>query len=418
MQIEIAFKVGDVAVDIKKFSEYKTGKLVPLENVSRKAHAFVPNPLPPQWSPGDRLWSMAADARGKIGELEGRWGASGIRDPQSNLSLVLRPLQKREAIRSSSLEGTHVTPEELLMFEKSGKEIDDKESDRNNQMREVLNCDGAMIAGQKLVEQGVAFDRRFYCELHRVLMNGVRGANKNPGQIRDRQVYIGRQFTPTPATELDACLSNLESYMASPGDTTILDDETSLVDEVMPGEEVDPLIRAFVMHYQFEAIHPFMDGNGRVGRLLLSLAICKWLELSHPWLYLSEFFENHRSDYFERLFRVSTHGEWSEWIELCLQGTIEQSDVLLRRCERLGSLVEEYKKKVGLSSPRMHSIIEMLVESPLIHIIDVQNKFEVSYPTARADIQKLVDAEILVHIPNHYPKMFSAREIFHVAYLD
>jgi len=382
-------------VDCKKFSEFKTGKVVPLDGV--KGHwAFVPASLPPKWVMPERLWLLICEARQRVGDLNG----SG--NNLSNPWLLLRPLQRREAMRSSSLEGTYATPRELLLFEKGLKDSEVRtESNRQNQWREVSNYFRTIRVGYRRIKQGHALDRNLFCELHRTLMQGVRGEEKNPGEIRKTQVHIGVdwRFTPPPPSELQQCLTELEAFHVA----------TNMY---------DPLVQAFLAHYQFEAIHPFTDGNGRIGRVLLSLTIARSLNLAHPWLYLSEFFENHRSDYITGLFRVSTHGEWDEWVELCAYATIEQAASAIARCSAFESLKEEYKEKVRGLNSRLHLIIDKLFDTPFLSVVEVRDDLQVSYPTAKNDMEKLEELGIVSAEEDEYPKMYCADRILQVAYVD
>lgn len=377
-------------MNIENFSEFKTGQLIPLEG--KKSWAFVPNPLPPKWEMSERLWLLIGEARQAVGDLNG----SGNRLP--NPPLLLRPLQRREALRSSSLEGTHATPKELLLFEKMRKKAGADESSDKNQWREVHNYYTVIRLGHQLAAKGHPFDRELFCRLHKALMKGVRGENKNPGEIRTQQVHVSR-FTPPPPSELSQCLSEFENYLAIETDG-------------------DPLVRAFIAHYHFEAIHPFADGNGRIGRVILSLMITKWLGLSHPWLYLSEFFENNRSDYMNCLFRISTHGEWDEWIELCARATIEQAGLSIDRCTALENLKKEYRDKVSGENPRLHLIIELLFASPLLYVVEVRDKLKITYPTARDDMLKLKKLGVVSELEDEHPKMYSADRILEIAYDD
>lgn len=370
---------------------------MPIDLSEPQDWAFVPGPLPPSWSIPDRLWRLIAEARQKVGDLNG----SGNR--LTNARLLLRPLQRREALRSSSLEGTYATPKELLLFEKSRKEIEGNETSQENQWREVHNYYAALKHGQQHIMHGKPFDLDFFCTLHGILMKGVRGHEKNPGQVRTSQVHIRgeRRFTPAPPSEILSCIDNLEAYLAA------------------DHGDVDPLVRAFISHYQFEAIHPFSDGNGRIGRVLLSLVISRWLGLSKPWLYLSEYFDNHRSDYMNRLFRVSTHGDWDEWIELCILGTIEQAESSIARCNALELLRLRYHERVSKGSARLHTIVDMLFSSsPLISIGEAQKALGTSYPTARDDLLRLQDVGIVELIDGVYPKMFGSEELLKIAYID
>ena len=176
-------------------------------------------------------------------------------------------------------------------------------------------------------------------------MEGVRGSDHNPGQFRTAQNQIGRpaRFVPSPATRLPAQLNDFEKYLHA--------------DRVY-----DPLVEAFLVHYQFEAIHPFMDGNGRVGRLLLAILIQEWCGLSEQWLYMSPYFDANRDRYIDHLFSVSTHGTWEAWIEFCLRGVAVQAQDTQRRCERLLDLHKDFHERlreVG-GSVRLSAIVDDL----------------------------------------------------------
>jgi Fic family protein len=348
-------------MEISRFTEFKTGRLIPIRVADRHDDwAFVPNPLPPTWTPNERLWPLIAKAHDRIGRLDGI--SATLPEP----TLLLRPLQRREALSSNSLEGTFVTPKELLLFEAERSQANPPEQGRVDDWREVFNYDQAMTRGCKAVEQGRDVNATLFCELHSTLLASVRGRDRDPGSFRNSQVYVGveRRYIPPPASELAVCISNLESYLSSAGQS-------------------DPLIRAYLAHYQFEAIHPFHDGNGRLGRLLLSLMIHKWMPLSQPCLYMSEFFERNRKDYIEKLFRISTNGEWDDWLEFCLLGTIEQADYSIERCETLRRLKARYRQEVGSLGPRMHNLIDRLFSTPIVTITEIAEAFEVTYHTAQ-----------------------------------
>ena len=225
------------------------------------------------------------EAREAIARLD------GVGRHMPNHNLLLRPLQQREALRSSSMEGTYATPEELLLYQAEPREPRSSD-DRVNAWREVFNYGQALTAGKEILDEGYPLSLQLIRTLHAELLRGVRGEEKAPGEFRQRQVQVGAggRFIPPPAHYLPECLEALEQSLAA---------QTG----------IDPLIRAFMVHYQFEAIHPFNDGNGRVGRLLLSLHIYRSMELGSPWLYLSPFFERHKDDYIDSLFRVSAHND-------------------------------------------------------------------------------------------------------------
>jgi len=159
----------------------------------------------------------------------------------------------------------------------------------------------------------------------------------------------------------------------------------------------DPLVRAFIAHYQFEAIHPFMDGNGRVGRLLLAICIAEWCNLSNQWLYMSDFFDRNKDEYIDRLFAVSTHGDWTPWIVFCLTGVVEQSEDTQGRYDRLISLNREFHHRVNASggSVRLSRLVDELFLTPVIRVTTARDLLEVTYPTARSDLRQLAELGIL-----------------------
>jgi Fic family protein len=260
---------------------------------------------------------------------------------------------------------------------------------------------------RKALDQAISSDLplslRLLRDMHRTLLTGVRGKERAPGEFRRIQVAIGvtRRFIPPPWQELAACLDLFEKYLH----------ETN---------SFDPLVDSFLTHYQFETIHPFMDGNGRVGRLLLALIIQKRCGLTKPWLYLSEFFEKHRDEYCERLFTISTDAMWEEWIEFCLRGAIEQAVGTVKRCEDLRSIRETYMQRLGEvgGTVRLNQIVENLFRSPFVRVPDVSRDLGVTYPTARADINRLVRAKILRELSNVGQITFYAPEVYDAAYLD
>lgn len=380
-------------MDITKFLESKTGDLVPIDPIHND-WAFIPAPLPPTWDFSVELWPILAEAKQELGRLD------GIGRTLPNPELLLRPLQSREAIRSSSLEGTFATPQELLLFELQPRESD-SEKDPINSHREVANYSVSLRQGIKLLDD-LPFCLRLIKELHLTLLGGVRGREKSPGNFRVSQNHIGsnKRFIPPPPTHLQDCLNAFEKRMNE------FDDN------------YDPLVRCYLLHYQFEAIHPFMDGNGRVGRALLSLMTYKWCNLHMPWLYMSAYFERYKDEYIDNLFNVSARGDWHTWIDYCLRGTVLQARDAIKRCEQLKALKDSFHETVGNSGPRAHPIIEGLFQTPLLSIPDVVKRFNVSYPTAKSDVEKLVKLKILAELPDAHPKIFFCPQIFSVAFED
>lgn len=176
-----------------------------------------------------------------------------------------------------------------------------------------------------------------------------------------------------------------------------------------------------MVHYQFEAIHPFLDGNGRVGRLLLSLMIYEQCKLSKPWLYLSAFFDKYKDEYINFLFEVSAKGNWKDWIAFCLRGTIEQSKDAVRRFDKLLTLRSQYMELLDQSrgNIRLNRLIEHLFESPAITIPQLATMCGISYPTARADLERLMNVNILIESDiSERPKIYFASDILEIAYGD
>lgn len=180
----------------------------------------------------------------------------------------------------------------------------------------------------------------------------------------------------------------------------------------------DPLVNCFLIHYQFETIHPFNDGNGRVGRLLLAIMLKHCCDLSKPWLYMSEYFEKQREEYMNRLFDVSALADWEGWIEFCLRGTVLQATDTIRRCDLLLKIKEDFTRRIAAvgGSVRLTQIVEGIFYSPFVRIADLPRRLGVTYPTAKADVDRLVQAGILKELESTSPKTFYAPEVFNVAY--
>lgn len=358
--------------------------------------AFIPNPLPEKWDIPNEIWPLLVEARQELARLD------GVGRYMPTYNLLLRPLQRREALRSSSLEGTYATPEQLLLFEIDPREPKSS-SDPVNSWQEVSNYGSALELGLRLLEE-IPISLRLLRSIHQELLSGVRGYDRDPGNFRRNQVHIGsdRRFVPVPPHELMVCLDNLEKAIHK---------------EI----EIDPLIFCFMVHYQFETIHPFMDGNGRIGRLLLALMIYKCCHLSRPWLYLSAFFDKYKDEYIDYLFQVSSTGNWKDWIAFCLRGTIVQSKDAIKRFDTLLSLRKEYMEllsKVG-GHIRLNQLIDHLFESPVINIPQLSAMCKISYPTAKADIERLLDAGILVESEiQARPTIYFAADIVDIAFGD
>lgn len=376
-------------MDARQFTEKSPGTLT---SIGHNEYAFLPDPLPPGWAFPLELWPLLSEAKQLIGILE------GLGRNLPNPAILLRPLADREAIRSSSLEGTYATPRELLLYELQPREAT-SEHDKTNEQREVFNYRRALYHG---VTSNLPLSLRLVRELHAILLDGVRGKDRSPGEFRRLQVAIGisRRFVPPPPERIHEQLDSLERYFHA------------------ASTAFDPLVNCCLIHYQFESIHPFVDGNGRVGRLLLAIMLFQCCQLTKPWLYLSEFFERNRAEYMQRLFEVSTHGRWHEWIDFCLRGTRQHAKETIERCERLLSIREQFMKRVSEvgGSIRLNQIVESIFHSPFVRIADLPKHLNVTYPTAKADVERLVQAGILKELPDVPIRTYYSPEVFNVAY--
>lgn len=382
-------------MDIRQFTDVKPGELIPVQGVPGASHAFLPAHLPPSWEWPVELWPSLLEARVALAGLDG----IGKHLPDPNL--LLRPLENREAQRSSQLEGTYTTPRQLMLFELDPS-VPQSAQDPINSVREVRNYASALRFGLAQIQEGAPLSLYLIRELHRHLLAGVRGSDSHPGSFRRTQIQIGRppHFVPPPPFYLAEQLDNFEQFARR-------------------SEPLfDALVDAFVMHYQFEAIHPFEDGNGRVGRLLLALMITKWCGLTNQWLYMSDYFDAHKEEYLDRLLRVSTHNDWSGWIRFCLAGVPIQAHDTERRCYKLVHLADGFKQRVHDlgGSWRLQSIVDQLFVLPVLQIPSLAARYQVSYPTASSDVQKLKSAGILVIIPEASQKTYFAPDIVSITY--
>ncbi len=334
--------------------------------------AYIPDPLPPKLTWTDELVRALSDADRAIGKLAGEGG----RLP--NPHLLIRPFVRREAVLSSRIEGTQATLGELLAAE-AGAAVSRSPAD----LREVANCVVALEYGiQRL--QSLPLSLRLVRELHARLMKGVRGNHATPGEFRRSQNWIGppgctlsnATYVPPPANEMMGCLDAWEKFL----------------------HEVShpPLAQVALAHYQFEAIHPFLDGNGRIGRLLITLFLVERAILPTPLLYLSAFFEATRRDYYDRLLGVTERGEWKAWIEYFLNGVARQAEDALNRAERINKLLDKWRMAVAGSSSRIPAaLLDRLAENPYWTVKRAAERLDVAYTTAQRAVEKLEAHSIL-----------------------
>lgn len=367
---------------------------MPASGVRGVTSAFVPDRLPPDWSFPAELWPLLTEARVALADL------NGVGRYLPNPDLLLLPLQNREAQKSSSLEGTYTEPEEQMLFELE-PELPRDAADPRNARREVANYARALRLRR---ERGdLPLSLRLIRVLHSELMSGVRGSDRSPGEFRRLQNQIGRppRFVPPPANLLSELLDDFEKYLHE-------------------DDGLDPLVKAFICHYQFETIHPFMDGNGRVGRLLLAVTIEEWCELTAPWLYMSDFFDQNKDHYIDKMFDVSATGEWSDWIRFCLDGVVSQAKDTAERCGALIDLNRRFHELVVEldTTTRLSTIVDNLFLNPIVRVTDARDWFDVTYPTARSDLRKLERAGILSRLHEASQITYVCRPIFEIIYAD
>jgi Fic family protein len=376
------------------FSISSPGRLVPLPKGAPDARfAFVPNPLPPAWKWPEHLWKTLLHARTCLASLDG----TGKHLP--NPELILTPLEKREAQLSSKLEGTITDPQQQALFQ-ADPQYPVSDADPLNAYREVFNY-GRALQLRRGDANTLPLSLRLIKELHTVLMDGVRGSDQRPGEFRTIQNQIDRpaRFVPPPPQHLNEALDAFEKYLHTEDD-------------------FDPLVRAFFAHYQFETIHPFADGNGRVGRLLLSLTIAEWCKLSNQWLYMSPFFEKEKKRYMDLLLGVSTAGDWEGWIKFCLDGVVEQAQDTEQRCDKLVTLHRNFHGRLKGGSVRLSALVDSLFESPVVRVTGVKEKFRVTYHTAKADLEKLVRLGIVEQLTEMKTLTYYCPAIYNVSYED
>jgi Fic family protein len=376
-------------MDISLFQNSPAGKLT---RASGGYWAYVPNSLPPKLEWNTALVSRISKADLAVGTL------SGLGETLPNPHLLIYPFIRREAVLSSRIEGTQSTLSDLLLFEATQVE-------KRGDVKEVQNYVLAMEYGLKRLNE-LPLSLRFIRELHNILMQGVRGEHSTPGEFRQSQNWIGpagatlneATFVPPPVPEMLECLSQMESFLHS-------------------NTELPPLIQAAMVHYQFETIHPFLDGNGRIGRLLVTLLLCQRNVLSKPLLYISAYFEQHRGDYYDLLLKVSQSGEWRQWIEFFLTAVAEQAADAVSRSRRLLELLREYSQMVREKnlSPTTSQLVELIFMKPVLNVKTAQKYLKVSYPSAQLALSSLEQIGILAEITGRKrDKAYSAQEILKV----
>ncbi|MDH4261834.1 MAG: Fic family protein [Spirochaetia bacterium] len=319
-------------------------------------------------------------ARTAIGEL------SGLLVNVKNPDLLIAPLLTNEAVLSSKIEGTIATVEDVYIYE--AQNIYSEKTEKEKDIQEIINY-------RKAVEVAVAelrtkpISENFIKRLHYILMDSVRGENKQRGEFRKTQVHIGKIGSPTEeasyippiASKIPSLFSNFEKYIHSE-------------------EEQDELVQTSIVHYQFEAIHPFLDGNGRIGRLLIPLILYEKKLLPYPILYISSFFEKNRAEYYSHLNNVSNNSDWVGWIKYFLKALESQAIQTKNKVYEMGVLYEKMKIVINkLSSTFAIELLDILQSKPVINYNSVKDLIDASPQTIYNLIEKFCEAGVLSEIP-------------------
>ncbi len=377
----------------EEFRSSTAGKCI--RTISRYPYwAYVPNPLPPKIEVDWELANLLSKADSKLGEL------SGTGQLLPNPNLLIRPFMRREAVTSSRIENTQSGLDDLFLFE-----ADETEPSPVSDVKEVINYVRAMEYGIKRLEE-LPVSSRLICEIHQILMQGVRGESTTPGLMRTSQNWIGSPgailtdatYVPPPVPEMQQCFSDLERYIHSD-----------------PQEPA--LIQCALVHYQFEAIHPFLDGNGRIGRLLITFMLLEKGLLSQPLLYLSDFFERHRDEYYELLLNISQKGDWKAWLTFFLNGVRQQSEDALSTIQKLLNLQSEYRSLgTGRKVPKsVNPLIDYLFARPIISVSALSKTWKMPFPTVQRGVDYLIEKGILKEITRRSRnRLFAADEIFNI----
>ncbi|MCX6090544.1 MAG: Fic family protein [Candidatus Atribacteria bacterium] len=375
------------------FTDEKAGRLI---KGPQGYWAFVPDSLPPHLSVDWDLASLLSQADRALSELGGL--ARNLPNPHLLIGLFVR----REAVLSSGIEGTQASLSDLFYFEAAHFEKTPLPQKPPSDVREVANYVKALEYALKRIKD-LPLSLRLIKELHEILLSGVRGEHWTPGEFRRSQNWIGPHgctlmdatFVPPPPQEMMEALGQFENFLHSPSN-------------------LPPLVRIALAHYQFEAIHPFLDGNGRIGRLLISLLLCHEGLIDQPLLYLSAFFEHRRLNYYQRLLDVSIGGKWRQWIEFFLEGVVEQSHDAIWRTNQLLGLWQVYRTRLqeARSSALLLQIVDRLFEYPVLSVPTTARFLNVTHRSAAKLVEKLVGMGIIAEMTGRERyRIYAAKEV-------
>jgi len=382
-------------MDRDDFEETAPGEIVPTTTPKGTFPAFKPDLLPPTVST-DQLITPLAEATQALGRLHGIGPRVGSRE------ILIEPFIRKEALESSQIEGTHATLSDIYAYEAGQEALIDE--DRRQGTQEVVNYLHALTHGLDAITAGEPITVELLCGMHHRLLSGVRGDEANPGELRTSQNFIGStpyiqdaRYVPPPPNEIPNLLEDLLEY--ANWDT-----------------DLHPLLQIGLIHYQFETIHPFLDGNGRLGRLLISLLLQRDGLLPEPYLYLSSYFNARRSEYVDHLLAVSQRGEWEKWLLFFLRGAQSQADEAHQRANLLVNLREDYQQRY--QSERSENILKLvmrLFEEPYLDVNTAADWLDVEYSTANRLVGQLEDDGILEELTGkNRNRFYRASEVFEI----
>jgi len=377
------------------FSDYTkpSGEIIQ----TREGHkAFLPHNLPPQL---DLL--PLVEPLGKTIQLLGELNGAARRT--ENPYILVEPLQRREALTTSAMEGTHTTIENLVFEEENPNASKDENA------QETFNYIVALRMALRNLEK-YPISHRIIKEAHIRLLSGLsndRGANKRPGEYKQDQNWIGggrnianARYVPPPPERTQACMDGLEKYI-------------NRSDQLLTQKVLD----LGLVHYQFEAIHPFGDGNGRIGRMLLTLMPLQSGLLNLPLLYVSPYLEKHKDEYIDLMYAVSTKSAWGAWLQFFLSAIQATCKDTIEKIDSLIGLQKEYKQRAASigRSAKIPETIDSFFRSPSTTVPRTMERLGVTYRAAQSILEKLVSVGILSEVPNTFPKRFVAREILSIS---
>ncbi len=346
---------------------------------SETYYAYVPKPLPPTpMIEMGKIYPLLDKANVALGRLDGL--SAILPDPSLFLYMYIR----KEAVLSSQIEGTQSSLSDLLLYENH-----EVPGVPNQDVVEVSNYVAAMEHGLQRIQDGFPLSLRLICEMHKMLLSKGRGSSKQPGEFRRSQNWIGgtrpgnAKFVPPPPERVMELLGAMEIF---------------LHDDTVP---LPALIKAALAHLQFETIHPFLDGNGRLGRLLITFILCVEGIMRKPMLYLSLYFKTHRQSYYDHLQLVRETGDWEEWIQFFLKGVIETADQAVDTAQRVLKLFSEDRKKVeakGRASASVLIIHNYMQKNPVTDARILVQHCDISLPTILKALRYLQDIEIVREI--------------------